>query len=697
MFKTSRLANELHFQTSDSLTPIRDYENDYFHSNDDKLPTFQRVQSQSNRFRISNPYRHMSNISHKRPSSLDLTGIDEGNNRPAKKMTPSPLNTSLFDKIISLKTPTNSSQLNQQQSATSSLGSHYDEKDEIIFFQIIRQIYESEINYIETMQMATGVYRKSLHNHSNFKNKIIKQKSSDEILLFGNIDTIASISKIFVSSLTKIISTNTVHGQLDDQFWNQLIHDGALLENIYDSFDIGNLFEQHLHRIKATYLNYFVTERKQLQLYEKLKAENTHVFQKWTEYCLKRCQFTKLEYILKRPKERLQEWIGLLNSIMDSDDIETVLSKEIIEKINQALINYKDFSCQVEKEILEYNGVNNKNYDYSLTPMEIIHDYEHSHDNATEHDEINTENNMKTINNANLTSSSYYPKQLTDRSIVHPLKKNKSQHSSALENTFDPHEYKGSLPENIVKFKKIFKDLNKLRNLFCKIDFLTLIDSNIQNVKKWMELAHCEEIIENGLEPLWPHIHNDSKLLLPMSSEYLDELNKIKEKITILKLTEFEVGIMIPLNQLLKASCKIRHNLKDLKTLKKDYIIYLKEKKTNVYDVKRDVIGKHYEQLQSTIDRDLPIFINLVNQLVELIILNYNKLMMKFFQTMASGDKYLQKDVSLSSVQSGSALHLDILQHYSDSRHYTKKLVRDNWNFPCDPSASKPLRRLFEL
>lgn len=697
MFKTSRLANELHFPTSDSLTPIRDYENDYFHSNDDKLPTFQRVQSQSNRFRISNPYRHMSNISNKRPASLDLTGIDENNTRPAKKMTPSPLNTSLFDKIISLKTPINSSQLNQPQSALSSMGSHYDEKDEITFFQIIRQLYESEITYIETMQMATGVYRKSLHNHSSFKNKIIKQKSSDEILLFGNIDTIASISKIFVSSLTKILSTTNPHGHLNDQFWKQLFQDGTLLENLYDSFDIGNLFEQHLHRIKATYLNYFVTERKQLILYEGLKATNSHVFQKWTEYCLKRCQFTKLEYILKRPKLRLQEWIGLLDSIVNSDDIETVLSKEIIEKINQTLINYKDFSCQVEKEIVEYNGVNNKNYDYSLTPMEIIHGYEHSHGNVTEQDDIKANDDVKLMANVNPSSSSYYSKQPTITSVVQPLKIDSSQQSYEPENTFDPHKYKGSLPENIVKFKKIFKDLNRLRNLFCKMDFLSLIDSNIQNVKKWMEVANCEDIIEEGTGPNWPHHYNDNKLLLPMSSEYLDELNKIKEKITILKLTEFEVGIMIPLNQLLKASCKIRHNLKDLKSLKKDYIIYLKEKKTNVYDVKRDVIGKHYEQLQSTIDRDLPIFINLVNQLVELIILNYNKLMMKFFETMASGNKYLQKDVSLSSVQTGSSLHLDILQHYSDSRHYTKKLVRDNWKFPCDPSASKPLRRLFEL
>ncbi|CAL9731937.1 nuclear fusion protein Fus2p [Monosporozyma unispora] len=696
MFKTSKLINQLHVPANDSLTPIRDYANDYFHSNDDKLPTFQRVQSHSTRFRISNPYRHMSNISNKRPASLDLSGIDENITRPAKKMTPSPLNMNLFDKIISLKTPTNSSQLNQSKSPTSPMGSNHDERDEANFFQIIRQLYDSEIKYIETMQMATCVYRKSLHNHSSFKNKIIKPKSSDEILLFGNIDTITSISKIFVASLTKIVTANNnSYNHLDNQFWNRLLEDGELLETLYDSLDIGNLFEQHLHRIKTTYLNYFVTEKKQIQLYESLKTNNSHVFQKWSEYCLKICQFTQLEDILKRPKQRLNEWIQLLESLVDIGGIETVLSEELINKINQTLINYKDFSCQIETETLEYNGLNNKNYDYSLTPMEIIHSYEHSHGIDT--DDVEDSRDSRSVTSAGSTTSSYYSRHPTNTSITQPLEINKSQVPHEVDNKIGVSDYRGTLPENIVKFKRIFRDLNKLRNLFCQMDFLSLIDSNINNVKKWIDLENCDQIIGNDTDVNWPQCDFKNKLLLPMSLEYLDELNKIKEKITILKLTEFEVGIMIPLNQLLKASCKIRHNLKDLKTLKKDYIIYLKEKKTNVYDVKRDVIGKHYEQLQSTIDGDLPIFINLVNQLVELIILNYNKLMMKFFETMAGGTKYLQKDIALSSSHTGSSLHLDILQHYSDSRHYTKKLVRDDWQFPCDTSASKPLRKLFEL
>lgn len=112
--------------------------------------------------------------------------------------------------------------------------------------------------------------------------------------------------------------------------------------------------------------------------------------------------------------------------------------------------------------------------------------------------------------------------------------------------------------------------------------------------------------------------------------------------------------------------------------------------------MERHVICEYYKQLQNKIERDLPIFICLVHRLVGLIILNYNKLMMRFFEIMAGGHSYLQKDIQLTT-NNGSTLHLDILQRYLDSRHYVKKLVRDDWQFPCDPSVSKPLRKLFEL
>ena len=70
--------------------------------------------------------------------------------------------------------------------------------------------------------------------------------------------------------------------------------------------------------------------------------------------------------------------------------------------------------------------------------------------------------------------------------------------------------------------------------------------------------------------------------------------------------------------------------------------------------------------------------------------------MMNFFEILSGGHSYLQKDIQ-STASNTSVSHADILQQYSASRHYVKKLIRDNWQFPCDTSVSRPLRRLFEL
>ncbi|KAK5960068.1 Fus2p PWA37_002558 [Arxiozyma heterogenica] len=693
MFKTSNLFEALNIPLSNTLTPIRDYENDYFHCNDNKLPTFQRVYSQSHRNRDSNRHYQINNISNKKPFSLDLSKINRTSLPQNKKTTPI-LNINGCDETISSSSSEMTKELNRAskteilESYSSLHESVSDESDEMTFYQIIRKLYESEIEYIETMQMATCVYRKALHTHPKFKKKLFDPNSSDEVLLFGNIDTIASISKIFVASFNKLLLGDNIQNEIDVNFWDKLLEDGDSLKRMYDTFDIGNLFEQHLHRIKTTYLNYFVTERKQIYLYKQLQEKYPTLFQKWIEYCLTRCQFTHLEIILRRPMQRVHEWINILSDLLQIGSIGSLLSDNLIKTLNQSLHNYKEFVCHIENEISEYNGMNNKNYDYSLTPMEIIESYHNAYQDIQNSNDCNKDTHS--MNNFSNTSCCYSNSLEQSKGLLNPI-----------ENPNYNTEYnninflnKMTLPENIVIFKNIFNNINKLRILFCKMNFFSLIDRNINNLQKWIDIERCETFFDNNI--LLVNNQENNRLFLPISPEYLEELKKIKKKITILKLTDFEVGIMIPLNKLLKASSQIRHNLKDLKTLKKDYIIYLKEKKTNVYDVKRHVIGKHYEQLQNKIERDLPVFIRLVYQLIELIILNYNKLMMNFFEIMSGGHSYLQKDIQ-STASNTSVLHADILQQYSASRHYVKKLVRDNWQFPCDTSVSRPLRRLFEL
>lgn len=99
--------------------------------------------------------------------------------------------------------------------------------------------------------------------------------------------------------------------------------------------------------------------------------------------------------------------------------------------------------------------------------------------------------------------------------------------------------------------------------------------------------------------------------------------------------------------------------------------------------------------------RELPVFITLIHDTIECILLNYIKVFLKYLEIIAGGKKYLQKDLenmSLNdSIATGQIKNLDILQCYSKSRYMTKRMVRKDWPFPGDPSGSRVVRKLFEL
>lgn len=647
MFKSSHLLQELNYPSTNSLTPIRDYDNDYFHSNDDKLP--QRNIS----YRISNPYRHFSNISSvKRPASLDLKDIGEP---LAKKMTPSPLNIKMFDKMITL---------NSAHTPKSNLGSHVNISE---FIQIVKRLYETEIEYTRYMKIANNVYRKNMHDNMSFKNKLLKKGSQDEILLFGNIDTISSISRIFILSLKDmIIKVCGVRGnEINEHFWKILENDNIN----FNKFDIGDVLEQHLHRIKSAYLNYFVAQERQLDLYFDLQQNKAHTFEKWTKYCMKRGQLKNLEDILKRPMSRLNEWLEMINELCICG--EKILNEELKTKLNDTFERYQNFKKHINDEMTEYNS--KEKFDFTLTPLEIIQAY--------------SQDNLMTANSSDYGDENKIFDENNDKNNFVVTDNNDGEGNSEVFGP--PINNINSLPENMIKFKKVFRDLNLLKSTFTKINFMELVNKNLQIVQVWNQLV---KIDEEDYNMKW---NANEKLFLPISQEYIDEIIKLKEKVTILELTDFEIGIITPINRLLKLSYRVRHQLKDLKSLKKDYIIYLKEKKTNVYDVKRDVIGKHYETLQNKLVEQLPQFIQLVHKIVELVLLNYNKLMLKFFELMSGGNTYLQKDIAIKSSNKGN--HMDILQSYSESKYYTKRLVRDEWPFANDPTTSKIVRQLFEL
>lgn len=64
-----------------------------------------------------------------------------------------------------------------------------------------------------------------------------------------------------------------------------------------------------------------------------------------------------------------------------------------------------------------------------------------------------------------------------------------------------------------------------------------------------------------------------------MCSSYIDKLHEQKNQVTILKLTELETDVMNPLERIIAHCTTVKSKLKDLQALKKDYMLFLQEKK----------------------------------------------------------------------------------------------------------------------
>ncbi|CCK72159.1 Fus2p KNAG_0J00760 [Huiozyma naganishii CBS 8797] len=580
MFKTSQLANELIYPSSDKLTPIRDYENDYFHKDDKKLPSFKRVQA--------NPGRV------KRPVSLDLFGPSE---RHVSKKVDSPLNVDLFANVVNLNTPT----VNRESSSE--------------FIGCVKGLYEGEIRYVELMNVANSTYRHHLVADPYLTRELLKHPDEEELLLFGNIDTIASISELFVQSLRRkllLVAGANPHGELVTAVWRQL--DTAVVQ---EELDMGDLFEQHFHRVKTAYLNYLVTQERQLTLLSRLKSRGA-AYTQWME----RCQgHLPLEEILVLPSKRLEEWIECMSRLAGIGGAAS---------IQRAQVHYTKFQEQVQEETAEYNS--NGGYNYSLTPMEIIESYTDPRDRFPS------------------PSSSVYSNGTVAR---------------------DDNEY--TLQDHVSQFERQFKRLTQLRQLLSEWDMHGLLDTNVQFIRRWLPLV--DE---------------------PVAEGYLSRAVAQRVRITALQRTHLANSVVSPLTALVKLSQRIRLRLRDLRVLRRDYVVYLREKKTNVYDVRRDVIGAHYEQLQEQLTRDLPRFLQTLRRTLDLIIRNFVTIRLELFELLIDGATKAKTDHHHTHDTHG---HGDIVAQFYTHRHLWKRsaLAGDPSQSPSAPGVprSRVERRLF--
>ncbi|CCD27280.1 Fus2p NDAI_0K00890 [Naumovozyma dairenensis CBS 421] len=702
MFKTSRLFDELHYPSSNTLTPIRDYHNDYFHSNDSKLPAISRNNSRfMKKIDVDKPISLTQN-SFKRPASLDLSDIGE----PLTKKSYSPLNLDKFNSAVNIESP-------NSKKATE-------------FYEIVEGIYETELIYAELMITANSVYRRALHENIIFRNKLLKENSNEELLLFGNLDTIASISIIFCNSLKNLLLSNhRTSSGLDPKTWDDIKKNPKIQNDLFSTFKIGEVFQQHLRRCKSTYTSYSVSHERQMELFHSLQRNHPKLFGLWYEHCIKLSKFQNLEVILSRPIKRIDELIELLNklSMNSAGVVNTILCDNIV----QVREEYIEFKNNLELETEEYNG--NSMYNFSLTPMEIIQSYS---DKNQQYEDIGSKrkptlskiseaspaikpvtflrHDSKTTKSLDVDgtrsnsvfsgSSSYYSGDSVFEKSVNqseqpssPIEEGNSNSTSIANHTdtnyngFSNHPPTNcTLSESITKFKRLRKRLLELQITISDVDYHSILDRNLHSCKVWERMLKYKEPDNSQWEI-------DNKL-----KAYFEDTYKRKEEVTILKLTILETTVLGPLSQIIKYCEIIRTNLKDLGTLKKDYILYLKERKANIHDVKRDLIAKHFEMMQRKMMDELPTFISLLHKMIEYIIIHYNEFMMKYLEALAGGEESIAKDLENStSTVDGYGTNFDILQSFSTSRYSIKKQVRQNWSNPGDPSASRVVRRLFEL
>ncbi|GMM56955.1 Fus2 protein [Maudiozyma humilis] len=642
MFKSSNLYDNLHYQTSDGLTPIRDYQNDFFHQHDDNLPKFEKWQIR--KLDSIKKTMHGTGFLSVKSVEEEAAEISESNEE------------SLTDDVSDLSLPTAENDLQG----------------------ITKQFYESELEYLETLNLVNTVYRAKLYEKraKSFK-RYLKLKPQEELLIFGNIDTISSISEIFVEMLRNIMN-------FDKGSPKKISLSSA--SQAEQTQEIISAFEQHLARCRSTYLNYTIAHSRQMMLYEEVSIRKN--FGEWFEECLKQANFISLRDLLRYPISRIDSWLLVLNDLVELSAIST--DDSTLFKLKSIKEKYAEFKSLLTDELNEY-GSNNK-LDCALSPTDIIQSY----DSSEPADDRTMAKLPSEVPRLYRATSSRYDEQST--AVLDEVStKNEPDKEKTVEDvrvqTFKDTPEQTSIPfaDHIVRFTKIHQDIKRLIAFLHQMNLLIIPDNNIRMLKYWRKVVN----VNNDITPS----EDSSPSKLSNLDEYTHNINTLKERLTVLRLTDLEHNVLVPLTAMFEKCEAIKHHLRDLKTLEKDYILYLKEKKRRVTNIRTSVIGRHYEALREKFTIELPIFNKLVSQYITLWLKRYNTAMMEYYQILAGGAEQLRVDQERIALCRSDSVppHSDLLQGYSIARTHIKHTVHSQWEYPGYPATSRVVRKLFEL
>lgn len=683
MLKSTNSIYQLDYPAKNVMTPIRDYTNDYFHENDSKLGVNVYRNGTNGKY-SRNPYNRPlrgtadsdcdtdrvmqecnaskrgrdeedKEIIQKKPPSLNL--VWDAFNEPSQKKTYSPLDLHKFKDYMTLESPRIDPKLSN-------------------LLQTIQNLVETEEKYARVLEISNAVYRRELHENRKFKNKLLNKNSNEELLLFGNIDTIFSLSIIFVRSIMDSLSKCSGVKFSSDTFWTDLKMNPQLASEALNSLKISDILESHFHKIKSTYSSYAISHQKQVDFLEDLKKKKTTIFYKWYGECLKKSNYIKLEDILKRPVERLEEWANIVEDILLYGD--NFLSKDSQTKLSNFNTLYLVFMRDLKRDVSEYGQ--NASYEFSLTPTEIINLYGNftSQGKKSLPDFSEKRSNQQTSASIVSTSSSKYTDSSLSSFGVRVASTECTERADPNENT---------LNDWVKKFKRIRKSLIKLEDEINKNDLVAILDKNLRQAETWqkfMEFESPNEFIVN---------HDN---VASIYSAYIEKIHQQRQRAMMLKLSDLQKRVIVPLKSMIETSSSVKSKIQDLQTLKREYMVFLRDK--SHHDIKKEAMAKHFEGLQNQLLQELPQYIQLIHYSVETLLLVYNKVMMQYMEILSGGEKFLRKELDL--LESGDRElgdNFDILQMFSSSRFYTKQAVRENWKNGDNPSCSRVVRKMFEL
>ncbi|SCW01175.1 LAFE_0D06744g1_1 [Lachancea fermentati] len=540
-----------------------------------------------------------------------------------------------------------------------------------LFLETMTELIESEEHYSSVLDLSNTVYRKELLSNKKLLQKLLINDDRDEILLFGNLDTISSLSKILVRTLRKYIGECCQRTIVSDLSLLLQI-DASEFHNLITLFDPSVFLESHLTKIRSTYAAYSMCYNEQLKLISHMKKLSAKDFYNWYELCLVDANYIKLEDILALPLLHMNEMTNILLKL--SRVGQNCMSANNHTKLVQFIKDFDCFSTELQSRVDDNNALSTSKHS-TTSEKSSIHGTCGNLLSAPSSNHCGSSDCYFSSSSSRYSEHSSY---LTEFDVCKPAY-SEGPDGTGLQNA--------TLNDWIDKFTKVQSGLKKLEKEISGNNLNFILDKNLEQAKKWRYIMEFES--PNHL--LTQHANVDS-----IYESYVEKIHQQRLNTMILKLNDLQERVLDPICKIKTLCAPVKEKIQDLKVFKKDYMAFLEGQSKN--DVKRKLIAKHFKELQTELLHQLPIFLDLVNKSIELILFAFNEVMMKYMEILSGGKMFLDKELQL--IYSGERElgdHFDILQFFSSSRFYTKQLVRDCWRHDKIHRASEVLRKLFEL